>query len=85
MELQSLAKTLAFLTILEPGSKTCELVIKLAKAGTTTTEGDEKTDTAIIKEIKAHLPELQKELAGIKPAKFAAVERLMVKILTPDA
>ena len=82
MDIKSLAETFAVLTILEPSSKICQLTARLAIAGTTT---EEETDTAVLKEIKASLPELEKELKGIKEAKLKAVEKVVTKILTPDA
>jgi hypothetical protein len=82
MELKSLAETFAILTILEPDSKICQLTARLAKAGTTT---GEETDTAVIKEIKASLPDLERELKSIKESKLKVVEKVLAKILTPDA
>ncbi|MEB3248263.1 MAG: hypothetical protein VKK07_02850 [Merismopediaceae bacterium] len=80
MELKSLAQTFAVLTILEPTSKICQLTAKLATAGTTT----EENDSDVIKEIKASLPELEKELKGLKETKLKSMEKLLTKILTPD-
>jgi hypothetical protein len=82
MELKSLAETFAVLTILEPSSKICQLTARLASAGTTT---EEETDAKVIKEIKASLPELEKELKSIKDAKLKVMEKVLAKILTPDA
>ncbi len=82
MELKSLAETFAVLTILEPSSKICQLTARLANAGTTT---EEETDTEVMKVIKASLPELQKELNSIKETKLKIVEKVLAKILTPDA
>ena len=82
MELKSLAETFAVLTILEPSSKICQLTARLATAGTTT---EDETDTEVMKVIKASLPELQKELNSIKETKLKTVEKVLAKILTPDA
>ncbi|MFM6039534.1 MAG: hypothetical protein ACKPBB_17800 [Sphaerospermopsis kisseleviana] len=82
MELQDLASFFAILTILEPDSKICQFTAKLATAGSAT-EGE--TDTAVLKEIKNHLPELQKELETIKQNKLALKEKVITKILTPDS
>lgn len=82
MELQDLASFFAILTILEPDSKICQFTAKLATAGSAT-EGE--TDTAVLKEIKNHLPELQKELATIKQNKLALKAKVITKILTPDS
>ncbi|MBG0743728.1 MAG: hypothetical protein IV298_09630 [Cylindrospermopsis raciborskii KL1] len=81
MQLQDLASFFAVLTILEPDSKICQFTAKLATAGSAT-EGE--TDTAVLKEIKKHLPELQKELDAIKDNKLALKEKVITKILTPD-
>ncbi|MFM5981750.1 MAG: hypothetical protein ACKO9I_14520 [Sphaerospermopsis kisseleviana] len=82
MELQDLASFFAILTILEPDSKICQFTAKLATAGSAT-EGE--TDTAVLKEIKNHLPELQKELETIKQNKLALKAKVITKILTPDS
>ncbi|KRH96788.1 MULTISPECIES: hypothetical protein [Cylindrospermopsis] len=81
MQLQDLASFFAVLTILEPDSKICQFTAKLATAGSAT-EGE--TDTAVLKEIKKHLPELQKELDAIKDNKLALKEKVITKILAPD-
>ncbi|OPH11019.1 hypothetical protein [Cylindrospermopsis raciborskii] len=81
MQLQDLASFFAILTILEPDSKICQFTAKLATAGSAT-EGE--TDTTVLKEIKKHLPELQKELDAIKDNKLALKEKVITKILAPD-
>ncbi|MFB2839564.1 hypothetical protein [Floridanema evergladense] len=81
MELKDLAEFLAILTILEPDAKLCQLVARLASAGTATA-GD--TDTTVLKEVKTCLSELEAELKGIDPKKLALKENILVKILTPD-
>jgi hypothetical protein len=81
MELKDLASFFAILTILEPDSKICQFTAKLAEAGSAT-EGE--TDSTVLKEIKSHLPELQKELEAIKQNKLTLKEKIISKILTPD-
>ncbi|BAY49050.1 hypothetical protein SAMD00079811_66790 [Scytonema sp. HK-05] len=81
MELTDLANFFAILTILEPDSKICQFTIKLADFGTAT-EGE--TDTMILREMKKHLPELQKELQEIKENKLELKQKIVTKILTPD-
>jgi len=82
MELKNLAEMFAILTILEPNTKICQLTVRLANAGSAT-EGE--TDTQVVKEIKNSLAELEKELKDIQGKKFEAKQRLLTKILTPDA
>ncbi|MBE9251055.1 hypothetical protein IQ226_18360 [Dolichospermum sp. LEGE 00240] len=82
MELKNLAEMFAILTILEPDTKICQLTARLAAAGSAT-EGE--TDTAVIKEIKGCLSDLQKELNDVNNKKLQAKEKLLTRILTPDA
>ncbi len=59
---------LAILTILEPDSKTCQAVIRLAQAGTAT-EGE--TDTSILLEIKnSFKSDIEKELEEVNSKKL---------------
>ena len=81
MQLTDLANFLAILTILEPDSKIAQFTARLATAGSAT-EGE--TDTSVLREIKQHLPELEKELQGINEKKLELKEKIVTKILTPD-
>lgn len=81
MELTDLANFFAILTILEPDSKICQFTAKLATAGTAT---EEETDTTVLREMKKHLPELQKELDTLKANKLELTKKVVAKILTPD-
>ena len=81
MQLTDLANFFAILTILEPDSKIAQYSAKLATAGTAT-EGE--TDTAVLRELKKHLPELQKELDTIQTNKLELKQKIITKILTPD-
>ncbi len=81
MQLTDLANFLAILTIVEPNSKIAQYTVKLATADTAS-EGE--TDTTVLREIKKHLPELQKELDAIQQKKLELKEKVVTKILTPD-
>ncbi|MGB8686525.1 MAG: hypothetical protein WCD53_04205 [Microcoleus sp.] len=72
----------AILTILEPDAKICQLTARLATAGSAT-EGE--TDTAVIKEIKGCLSQLEAELKEVNEKKLEGKQKLLTKILTPDS
>lgn len=82
MEVKDLAEMFAILTILEPDTKICQLTARLATAGSAT-EGE--TDTAVIKEIKACLSQLEAELKEVNEKKLEGKQKLLTKILTPDS
>ncbi|MDZ8108760.1 MAG: hypothetical protein RM338_24480 [Nostoc sp. DedQUE12a] len=82
MQLSDLANFLAILTIVDSDSKIAEYTVKLAQADTVVNTGD--TDTTVLKEIKKHLPELQKELDAVQQNKLELKEKVIKKILTPD-
>ncbi|MBD2677313.1 MULTISPECIES: hypothetical protein [Nostoc] len=82
MQLSDLANFLAILTIVDSDSKIAEYTVKLAQADTVANTGD--TDTTVLKEIKKHLPELQKELDAVQQNKLELKEKVIKKILTPD-
>jgi hypothetical protein len=82
MELKDLAEMFAILTILEPDTKICQLTARLATAGSSTAG---ETDTAVIKEIKSCLSDLQAELKEVNDKKLEGKQKLLTRILTPDA
>ena len=82
MQLQELAEMFAILTILEPDAKICQLTARLAQAGSAT-EGE--TDFAVIKEIKNSLSDLEAELKEVNDKKLESKQKLLTRILTPDA
>ncbi|WP_445633690.1 hypothetical protein NSTC745_05390 [Nostoc sp. DSM 114161] len=82
MQLSDLTNFLAILTIVDSDSKIAEYTIKLAQADTVVNTGD--TDTTVLRDIKKHLPELQKELDAIQQNKLELKEKVIKKILTPD-
>ncbi|GAB1541192.1 hypothetical protein NUACC21_38620 [Scytonema sp. NUACC21] len=83
MQLTELANFLAILTIVDSDSKIAEYTVKLAQADTVVNQGE--TDTTVLREIKKHLPELQKELDAIQQNKLELKEKVITKILTPDS
>ncbi|MCP6758457.1 MAG: hypothetical protein NHB32_06695 [Fischerella sp. CENA71] len=83
MQLTELANFLAILTIVDSDSKIAQYTVKLAQADTVVNEGE--TDTTVLREIKKHLPELQKELNAIQQNKLELKEKVITKILTPDS
>lgn len=82
MELKDLAEMFAILTILEPDTKICQLTARLATAGSVTAG---ENDTAVIKEIKSCLSDLQAELKEVNDKKLEGKQKLLTRILTPDA
>ena len=78
MKIEEIAETFALLMILEPETKTCQAIIKLAEAGTST-GGD--TDISVLKEIKADKDEIEKELKEIADSHFGRREELVKKFL----
>jgi hypothetical protein len=82
MQLTELANFLAILTIVDSDSKIAQYTVKLAQADTVVNEGE--TDTTVLRDIKKHLPELQKELDAIQKNKLELKEKVITKILTPD-
>lgn len=75
---KDLAEFLALLSILEPDTVTCKLVARLATAGTAT---DGETDTAVIKELRAHSATIAKELGTVTAKQLESKSALVAKFL----
>lgn len=73
-----LAEFFALLSILEPDTVTCRLVVRLAAAGTATAG---ETDTAVLKELREHAARIAEELTTVSESQLARKAALVARFL----
>lgn len=79
MTTQQVAEFFSLLTILEPDTITCKLAARLASAGTAT---EEETDIAVIKQLREHADQINKELASVDPGLLDRKKALIAKYIS---